>query len=106
MKSEIEKLRELRKEVERKMKRVSDYIDTDTFQRAKGSKKEITDRKATMLANDAKKAVDNLDTTIAKKIKQMKNELDKVKSLDYIIHNYPRFMWYYYIKEWKKEGNL
>ena len=40
MKSEIEKLRELRKEVERKMKRVSDYIDTDTFQRAKGKQKE------------------------------------------------------------------
>jgi len=44
MKSEIEKLREQRKEVEQKMKRVSDYIDTDVFQRSKGNQKEIADK--------------------------------------------------------------
>lgn len=106
MKSEIEKLRELRKEVERKMKRVSDYIDTDTFQRAKGKQKEVTEKKATLLANNTKKAVDNMNTTLTKKMKQIENELDKVKLLDFIIHNYPRFMWYDYIKENRKEGRL
>ena len=106
MKSEIEKLREQRKEAERKMKRVSDYIDTDTFQRAKGSQKEVTDKKAALLANNAKKAVDSMNTSLTKRKRQIENELDKVELLDYIIHNYPRFMWYYYIKEDRKEGRL
>ena len=59
-----------------------------------------------MLANNAKKAVDNMNTILTKEMKQMKNELDRVKFLDFIIHSYPRFMWYYYIKEYRKEGRL
>ena len=106
MKTEIEKLREQRKEVEQKMIRVSDYIDTDIYQRAKGKTKEVTDKKATMLANNAKKAVDIMNTLLIKRMKQIENEFDKVKLLDFIIRSYPRFMWCYYIKENRKEGRL
>lgn len=60
MKSEIEKLYEQRKEVERRMKKVDDYVNGHTFQYAKGEQIKVVNKRADILAQNAKVALHKL----------------------------------------------
>ena len=106
MKSEIEKLREQRKEIEQKMKKVEDYVSGHTYQYAKGKQIKIVDKRADILAHNAKVALHKLTDLLDRKRKQIDNEIWCSKELNAIMNNYEYSMWYYYIKERRKEGRL
>lgn len=106
MKTEIEKLHKLRKEVEQKMKKVDDYVCGHTFQYAKGKQIKIVDKRADILAQNAKVALHKLTDLLKKKRKQIDSEIWCSKELSAIMNSYGRDMWFYYIKERRKEGRL
>ena len=106
MKSEIEKLREQRKEVERKMKNVDDYVSGHTYQYAKGKQIKIVNKRADVLVQNAKVALHKLTDLLERKRKQIDNEVWCSKELNAIMNNYAQDMWFYYIKERRKEGRL
>lgn len=106
MKSEIEKLREQRKEVEQKMKKVDDYVSGHTFQYAKGKQIKIVNKRGDVLVQNAKVALRKLTDLLEKKRKQIDNEIWCSKELESIMSSYPQDMWFYYIKERRKEGRL
>jgi len=106
MRSNIQKIIEQRKEVEHKMKRVSDYIDTNTFQYAKGKQRDVVDRKVDVLANNVKRSLNDLKETITRELKKIESEYHKVEMLEFLARSNPRYMWRSYIDEYKKEGKL
>ena len=106
MKSEIEKLCKQRKEVERKMKKVDDYVCSHTFQYAKGEQIKITNKRADVLVQNAKVALRKLTDLLERKRKQIENEIWCSKELNTIMSSYPQDMWYYYIRKRRKEGRL
>ena len=106
MKSEIEKLRELRKEVERKMKKVDDYVSGHTYQYAKGKQIKIVNKRADVLVQNAKVGLHRLTDLLEKKRKQIDSEIWCSKELSAIMNSYAQDMWFYYIKEKRKEGRL
>ena len=106
MKTEIEKLREQRKEVEQKMKKVDDYVSGHTFQYAKGEQIKIVNKRADVLVQNAKVALCKLTDLLERKRKQIDNEIWYSKELNDIMNNYAQDMWFFYIKEKRKEGRL
>ena len=101
MQSEINQIRNERKEVLKKMVAISSFVHSREYQYAKGREAKKVDVEVEKRTTIAKNSLDLISENVATKQRELEVEYEKIERMYSIIDTYSQDMWEYYLREYK-----